>query len=158
MRLSRLVHSGITALLNLFPDKHCHEAVRREYNRRFALEMERIRDFLILHYTLNQRTDSEMWRYCAHMPLPESLRERMDLFNHGGHIQIDNHDLFGAESWLAVHLGQLNFPLKHAPLLDMRPKDARSDLVRLKEKIRQTALAAPGHAEFLQRHLALAAA
>jgi tryptophan 7-halogenase len=149
-----LVHSGITTLLSLFPDKHCHEAVRGEYNRRFAIEMERIRDFIILHYKLTERDDSEMWRYCAHMTVPQSLQERLTLFKHGGHVQIDNYDLFGAESWLAVHLGQLNFPDNNAPLLDMRHIDGRQGLAQLRHEIAKLAQAMPMHQTALQRYLA----
>ena len=148
-----LVHSGIASLLSLFPNKHCHEVVRKEYNQRFAKEMERIRDFLILHYKLNQHKDGEMWRYCAHMQVPDSLQERMQLFKHGGHLQTDNHDLFGAESWLAVHVGQLNFPVQHAPLVDMRSVDGRSALSALRQALIQAAQGMPGHAEFLKSHL-----
>ncbi len=148
-----LVHSGITSLLSLFPDKHCHEAVRKEYNHRFAKEMERIRDFLILHYKLNQSKESEMWRYCSHMRVPDSLEERMQLFKHGGHLQTDNHDLFGAESWLAVHLGQLNFPTQYAPLLDTRPVDGESALVSLRSALSQAAQTMPTHEEFLKHYL-----
>lgn len=148
-----LVHSGIASLLSLFPDKHCHASLQKEYNHRFATEMERIRDFLILHYKLNKSKDSEMWRYCAHMPVPDSLAERMELFKHGGHLQTDSHDLFGAESWLAVHLGQLNFPDHHAPLLDMRPVDGRSGLKGLRHALIQAAQVMPSHGDFLKHYL-----
>jgi tryptophan halogenase len=148
-----LVHSGITALLNMFPDRRCHEALQGEYNRRFAIEMERIRDFLILHYKLNQREDSEMWRYCAHMPAPQSLQERLALFNQGGHLQIDNYDLFGAESWLAVHLGQGNYPGSYNPLLDFRPVNGLQGLSNLRHALEQTAQSMPTHAAFLDKYL-----
>ena len=148
-----LVHSGVSAFLHLFPDRQGHEALRDEYNRRFAIEMERIRDFLILHYKLNTREDSEMWRYCAHMQVPELLAQRMALFKQGGHLHVDNHDLFGEESWLAVHLGQENFPNGHHALLDLRPTDGRARLVRLRQALSQTAQAMPSHEAFLQSYL-----
>lgn len=148
-----LVHSGISTLLNLFPDQHCHDALRNEYNRRFAIEMERIRDFLILHYKLNTRQDSEMWRYCAHMKVPEGLAQRMNLFKQGGHLQIDNHDLFGEESWLAVHLGQENFPNGHNALLELRQVDGRVGLAKLRQALSQSAQAMPTHEAFLQSYI-----
>ena len=149
-----LVHTGITALLGLFPDRHCHPAVRDAYNRRFATEMERIRDFLILHYKLNQRQDSEMWRYCANMRVPDSLHERMELFKHsGGHVHTDSYDLFGAESWLAVHIGQGNVPPSHAPLLALRHIDGRPGLRQLRSALIQAAQAMPRHEDFLKRYL-----
>lgn len=146
-----LVHSGVTALLNLFPDRQCHSALRDEYNRRFAIEMERIRDFLILHYKLNTRVDSELWRYCAQMQVPEGLAQRMALFKQGGHLQVDNYDLFGAESWLAVHLGQDHFPDTYNPLLDLRQVDGRAGLARLRQALSQTAETMPTHEAFLQK-------
>lgn len=150
-----LVQSGLISLLSLFPDKQCEPPLRHEYNRRFALEMERIRDFLILHYALNQRRDSEMWRYCADMRLPASLQERLDLFAHGGHVQTDQHDLFGVENWLAVHTGQFNHPRSHAPLLDLRGVDGRAALFGLQQDLRQKAEQMPLHADFLEKYLGL---
>ena len=148
------MHTGITALLGLFPDRHCHPALRDAYNRRFATEMERIRDFLILHYKLNQRQDSEMWRYCANMRVPDSLHERMELFKHsGGHVHTDSYDLFGAESWLAVHIGQGNVPPSHAPLLALRHIDGRPGLRQLRSALIQAAQAMPRHEDFLKKYL-----
>ena len=148
-----LVYSGITTLLGLFPDKHAHESLRNEYNRRFAIEMERIRDFLILHYKLNQRKEGEMWRHCAQMTVPSSLQERMALFQHCGQVQVDNYDLFGAESWLAVYLGQLSFPERHSPLLDFQPTEGRANLTRLRHSLSQYAHAMPRHDQFLAQLL-----
>lgn len=148
-----LVHSGVGTLLGLFPDRRCHATLRDEYNRRFALEMERIRDFLILHYKLNTRIDSEMWRYCANMAVPEALSHRMDLFKHSGQVLIDNQDLFGEESWLAVHLGQENFPDQHNSLLDLRLIDGRGGLAKLRHALSQTAQAMPSHEDFLQQYV-----
>jgi tryptophan 7-halogenase len=148
-----LVQSGLLGLLSLFPDRHCHAALRQEFNRRFACEMERIRDFLILHYKLNERGDSEMWRYCAHMPVPESLQERLTLFTHGGHVQTDGYDLFGVENWLAVHTGQFNLPQSHAALLDQRPVNGRAALLRLQQDLAGMAAQMPRHEAFVQQHL-----
>ena len=148
-----LVQSGLLGLLSLFPDKHCHAALRNEFNRRFACEMERIRDFLILHYKLNERSDSEMWRYCTHMSVPESLQERLDLFAHGGHVQTDGYDLFGVENWLAVHTGQFNLPKSHAALLDQRKVDGRATLLRLQKDLNTMAAKMPMHEAFLAKYL-----
>ena len=150
-----LVYSGLSAWLSLFPDRHCHSALRDAYNRRFAIEMERIRDFLILHYKLNEGKTAEMWRYCRNMQVPDLLKERLTLFAHGGHVQVDSHDLFGVESWLAVHLGQLNYPAYHSPLLDMRATDGRSGLNRLRQDLIRTAEAMPRHEDLLNRYLGL---
>ena len=148
-----LVHSGLTTLLALFPDRHFHRSVQNEFNRRFAMEMERIRDFLVLHYKLNQRDDTELWRYCAHMSIPDSLQERMELFRHGGHLQLDHADLFGAESWLMVHIGQFNIPQSCSPMVDLRNFDGHDALLQLRRRLEATAQAMPTQEEFLGRYL-----
>ena len=69
-------------------------------------EYDRIRDFLILHYHLNSRDDAEIWRYCRSMEVPDSLREKMELFRHSGIIESYKDGAVHAASWLSVLVGQ----------------------------------------------------
>lgn len=146
-----LVQSGISKLLALFPDRDFDPMVSDEYNRIANTEFERIRDFLILHYKLTSRDDSPLWRYCASMSVPDSLNHKIEHFKRFGRIVTDGYDLFGAPSWLAVHLGQLNMPQRHDPLVDMRRIDADSMLKNLRRAMNQSAENMPTHAAFIRR-------
>jgi len=50
-----LVQQAITALIEIFPERHPSDADRDEFNRIIDLEYDRIRDFLILHYHATTR-------------------------------------------------------------------------------------------------------
>jgi tryptophan halogenase len=63
-------------------------------------------------------------------------------------------DLFGPPSWLAVHIGQLNWPERHDPLIDLRNVDGDAMLLRQRQAMAQSAEAMPRHAEFIRRHCA----
>ncbi len=152
-----LIQSGISRLLALFPDRDFDPLTVAEYNRIGIHEFERIRDFLILHYKLTQRDDSPLWRYCAEMEIPDTLQYKIDHFRGHGRLVTEGMELFGNASWLAVHLGQLNQPLRHDPLVDLRP-DAREMLERQRQAMAQAAQSLPTHHEFLTRIGALAAA
>ena len=69
-------------------------ALIAEFNRLVDYEYDRVRDFLILHYPLNSRDDSELWRYCRTMQVPESLEEKIALFRHRGYIDVYRYGLF----------------------------------------------------------------
>ena len=81
-------------LLQLFPKKQHDPRLVDEFNRRMDIEYERIRDFLILHYHLNGRDDSELWRHCRSMAIPDSLQRRLQLFQHSGIIEQYRDGLF----------------------------------------------------------------
>ena len=67
-----LIQAGIAKLIALFPDRSSDPLVIDEYNRIAINEYERIRDFIIVHYKLTSRTDSELWRYCSAMTVPDT--------------------------------------------------------------------------------------
>ena len=100
-----LIQSAISRLLKLLPGRRVRPSERREYNRQFAFEMERIRDFIILHYTANER-DEPFWRACREMALPDSLSRRIELFREAGHIVRDADELFSEVGWMQVLIGQ----------------------------------------------------
>jgi tryptophan halogenase len=72
-----LIQSGITQQAAIFPDRNDpHDA--EQYNRLQVDEIEKVRDFIILHYHATTRGDTPLWRYCRDMDIPDALRYRSD--------------------------------------------------------------------------------
>ncbi len=147
-----LIQAGISKLIAYFPDRDFDPLVIREYNRVASAEVERIRDFIILHYHLNTRTDGEMWRYCAQMQVPETLQYKIEHFRRFGRILPSEMDIFGPTSWLAVHIGQLNWPERHDPLLEYRNVESAPYLEQLRRTMKSAALGLPTHEDYIARH------
>jgi len=147
-----LIQTGITRLLALFPDRTFDPLAAAEYNRITRNEYERIRDFLILHYHLTQRDDSALWRDCAAMSIPDELTYKINHFRKSGRLVSEGVELFLNPSWLAVHIGQLNWPQGHDPLVDLRGVDAAPKLASLRRVMAEAAEAMPTHREFVNRH------
>ena len=147
-----LIQAGISKLLAYFPDKDFDPLVTQEYNRVAIAEVERIRDFIILHYHLTTRDDSEMWRYCAHMPIPDTLQYKIDHFRHYGRILPGELDIFGPSSWLAVHIGQFNWPERNDPLLGYRNFNGTDYLAQLRRTLESAAQGMPAHQAYIDRH------
>jgi tryptophan 7-halogenase len=148
-----LIQAGISKILALFPDRNFDPLLIDEYNHIAVTEFERIRDFLVLHYKLTTRDDSELWRYCAAMDIPDTLQFKIDHFRHyGRHIPRDM-DLFGPPSWLAVHIGQGNMPLATDPLGDYRDEaGGREWLRKLRDTMALGAKQQPTHQQFIDQH------
>lgn len=146
-----LIQAGIAKLLAFFPDRDFDQGVIDEYNRIAITEFERIRDFLILHYHLNSRSE-EMWRYCAQMPIPESLRKKIEHYRSFGRLVSHDMDLFGPPSWLAVHVGQFNWPERADPLLEYRNVDGAEWLEKLRKALSAAAQSLPWHRQYVDQH------
>jgi tryptophan halogenase len=147
-----LVQSGIARLIQMLPDKHMSEALQRRYNAEAAFELERIRDFLVLHYHATRRRDSEFWKYCAHMSIPEPLEQVIGLFRDSGRFYRNAEELFALTSWVQVMIGQHIVPNAHHPLVDAVPD---AELARLGESVRSVVAACvtamPEHEQFIAR-------
>jgi tryptophan halogenase len=152
-----LIQAGVSKLIGLFPDRDFDPLVVDEYNRVAVNEFERIRDFIILHYKLTERDDSELWRYVAAMSIPDTLAWKIDHFRSYGRLLARDSDLFGPQSWLAVHIGQLNFPLRTDPILNFRETNGSEWLGKLRAAMAYEAGRLPTHQQFIDQNCKAAA-
>jgi tryptophan 7-halogenase len=148
-----LVQTGITRLISLFPVHRYSPDDVEEYNRLTAMEYERIRDFLILHYKATARRDSPFWDYCRQMQIPDSLRAKIELFKDSGRIAMLEDEHFGEDSWLSVLLGQGIEPSGYDPLADVLGiEEAGAALGYLRSKIAAAVATLPRHGQFVAEH------
>jgi tryptophan 7-halogenase len=150
-----LVQAGLTKLLALFPDRAFDPILSDEYNRLTNIQVEQIRDFIILHYKANERADFAFWRDCAAMEVPDTLARKIDLFRANGRLFRYEDELFAENNWLAVLTGQNVMPRTYDPLVDaVDAQGIEQTLRRMREAIAGAAAQMPTHAEFIARHCA----
>jgi tryptophan halogenase len=147
-----LIQEGITELIQILPDKRFLESDRAEYNRRMALNFERVRDFLVLHYVATQRDDSELWRYMRALTLPDTLTEKLGAWLTRGHIIRYEFGVFLPPSWIAVMLGQNLMPGGYDPRVGRLTQAALFEKAdALRSQVRKAVNAAPDHAAYLRQ-------
>jgi tryptophan halogenase len=150
-----LIQMGVDKLLHFWPESPCAPELAAEYNRLSITEFERIRDFIILHYSANGRQSDgdkgELWRYCREMPLPETLTRKVALYRARGLIQQFDSESFFDPSWLCMY-GNLGIEAASwDPLTDLLPLPELDDVTRrVREDIARIARGATPHREFLK--------
>jgi len=145
-----LIMMGVTRLMQLFPFTGVSQTFVDQYNMLAQSELEKIRDFIILHYNATEREDTPFWQYCKHMQIPESLAHRIQMFVETGHAFQTESELFRIDSWVQVLFGQRLIPKNYHHFARMM-KDA--DLVQLLATMRkatgQVVATLPSHQEFI---------
>ncbi len=148
-----LIQSGISRLLSLFPDRGFDPAVIDEYNRNMRKDYEQVRDFLVLHYRTTERRDTPFWRRCAALPPPDSLRQKLEIFNATGQIFREGEELFTEQSWLQVMVGQGILPRRHHPLADNLPREKLEEFLgSIRTLIRGAVERMSPHERFIAEH------
>ena len=148
-----LVQTALERLADLLPARDISPALRDRFNNQSSREWCQVRDLIIAHYKVNQRDDSEFWRYCAAMDVPESLAENLDLWEREGALTIDGGHLFQLGSWAAVLIGQNLLPQRvHSLTARVAASDIALHIERLAKSLQQEAQSLPDHASFLERY------
>jgi len=114
-----LVSKSIAHFIRLFPTKNSNSALINQFNQNVRADYEEIRDFLVLHYCKTSRRDSEFWRWCKNMELPETLDQKLNLFKASGALNIRDEELFRPTSWYAVLEGLGVQPDNYNPTLNV---------------------------------------
>jgi tryptophan halogenase len=145
-----LIMIAATRLMQLFPFGGVNEALAARYNDVSQRELEGIRDFIILHYHLNERDEDTFWRECRTMEIPDTLAQRIALFRDGAYAYQAADELFRTDSWVQVMLGQRLTPRTHHAIGGlMPPEQLRGALANMKDNIDAAVAKLPQHQAFL---------
>jgi tryptophan halogenase len=151
-----LIQVGATRLVQQFPFAGISEAIANHYNEQAERELEKIRDFIVLHYKLTERDDSDFWRARRDMPVPDSLAQRISLFRENGLAYQATDDLFRVDSWLQVMLGQRLKPKGYHHMGHLMTDDQlMTALGGLEANISKAVSQMPSHQDFIDQYCAV---
>jgi tryptophan halogenase len=154
-----LIQRAVLRIIRMLPAGEISERDVAEFNDQQMQDALQIRDFLILHYKATNRRDSEFWRYCASMPIPDSLEQKIELFRETGRVFRKNEELFVENSWVQVMMGQGITPQSYHPIAQ---KLSDEELTRLLGTIRDmvagTVKSLPEHSAYVSQYCGISRA
>ncbi|WP_457324158.1 tryptophan halogenase family protein [Roseateles sp. P5_E11] len=146
-----LIQDGISRLMTLLTEgRPLDDDARALFNEGSVRRFARIRDFIILHYCLTRRRDSELWRHVSRMELPDTLAFRLELWRRYGVLHEYDEEGFDATSWLAIHAGMEHWPERDDPVIaEIPPERALSALKGRRDALAATVARMPLHHRML---------
>ena len=148
-----LIQSSIAKLMALFPHQDFNQIDIDTFNEQSKTELEYIRDFIVLHYKVTDRDDSEFWRDCQNMKVSDRLQAKMNLYQSNGRIYRQDNELFNETSWLAVMHGQGLTPNSYHPLVDVfSEEEIERRLKHIHAVIQQSVATMPMQKDFIAKY------
>ena len=136
----------------LFPDLGFNQHCIDEFNETSALEYERVRDFIILHYKASARDDTAFWRECSAMDIPETLQRKIDLYKTRGYFVRYRWEMFHPASWLAIYSGFNIVPETYDPGVDsFETGYIAENLAAMRTSLQRAVQDSPDHQKFLDK-------
>lgn len=149
-----MIQSALNALVNHFPNNHFPPRLNNIVNNQLAERQYRLRDFLILHYSANQRIGEPFWDDCRTMVLPSSLQEKIEYYKEVGQPAVDELDFFGVNSWLAMFAGfGVESEYYHPRVDDFDTRIVEKELHNIALSIEKVVANLPSHAQFLANNI-----
>ncbi|AQR75061.1 tryptophan halogenase family protein [Sphingomonas sp. LM7] len=155
-----MVQSALAKLIALFPrGDRVNRVAADRFNAMMATEWARVRDFIIAHYKITERDDTPFWKHCRNMTIPDTLAERLALFEEEGLFIEQPHDLFKEGSWASVLIGQGMTPRRFHPVANAAPPEAlETQLARMRSAVAARLATLPEHGEYIDQCMGKAAA
>ncbi len=147
-----LIQRGLTRLIQMFPADGICQSDIDEYNSQTNSAIETIRDFIILHYHVTNRSDSQFWRDCRDMAVPKLLAHRIQLFKDTARVCLEADELFKDNSWIQVMMGQGITPAAHHPVTrQMEDRDLSEFLGEIRKDAARALITLPKHQDFVKQ-------
>ncbi|WP_188150873.1 tryptophan halogenase family protein [Teredinibacter waterburyi] len=151
-----LISSTIIRLMRMIPLSGLNQFDVDEFNRQALSELDVIRDFIVLHYKVTRRNDSDFWRYCRDMEIPDSLKARLDIYKDSGRLYWHADELFTVNSWNQVMLGQGILPRGYHPVADaMNSEELKNYFESYTKGVSAFVQTLPKHHAFVESYCAV---
>ena len=148
-----LIQRAVLRLIRMLPLNEVSERDILEFNDQMVTDFLQIRDFLVLHYKATDRRDSEFWRYCADMEVPDSLTQKIELFRETGRVFRRNEELFAENSWVQVMMGQGIMPRSYHPIATkLSDAEMTKLLSTIRDNVARTIAGLPDHEAYVARY------
>jgi tryptophan halogenase len=147
-----LIQRAVIRLAQMFPGIGLSPADIAEFNRQTHDDIVHVRDFIVLHYHVTERSDSAYWQACREMAVPPTLRHRIELFRQTGRVFRKEGELFGENSWIQVMLGQGIVPAQHHRIVDrMDDAELAAFLEGQRAAVERALRSLPAHPAYVAR-------
>ncbi|MWV26452.1 tryptophan halogenase family protein [Aurantiacibacter rhizosphaerae] len=149
-----MIQSAISRFMALLPQGRAEPATIDWFNAQSTFEWERIRDFLVLHYTANQRHGEPFWDLVRSMELPATLTAKIEQWRASGFIHREHEELFTEVAWFQVFAGQGVEADSYNPIANALPEaDLRALLNDTEVALVEQVQPMPRHLDFLQSYV-----
>ena len=149
-----LVEMGLQLLALNFPDKRFQPHLQKSYNSAMVDLYDHILDFIIYHYCISDRDDSQFWHDNRHeLKIPDSLAYLMELWQHKVPTFFDftaTVPLFGYISYTFIMAGHNAWPKGTLPIFDHLDDETGGKAFQLVQQAgRKASNQVPGHADYV---------
>jgi tryptophan halogenase len=87
------------------------------------------------------------------MDIPDTLREKMELFRTHGRVHRYNNELFTEVAWQQVFVGQNLHPQSYHPLVDVQSEGSIADYMEsVADVVAKCVNVMPDHAEYVKQY------
>ncbi|HEY9107582.1 MAG TPA: tryptophan halogenase family protein [Roseateles sp.] len=134
-----LIQLSVEQFIAALEDDGFGRACQAAYNKRVNAMFEGVRDYVVAHYQLNTRRDTDYWRANrANRNISDRLANLLDVWDRGGDFEaeLERHDdalMYLRPSWYCLFAGMGRFPA------ELRPAPASIDARAARSIIRKMA-------------------
>lgn len=149
-----LIQTGVERLLKYFPVSNSHQdqhsALRTAYNNETKIQFDEIRDFVQLHYLVNQR-EEPFWKAARETAQSAPLMHRLRLYDEVGMLDILQPNAFPDASYYYLLAGNGRLPKRPAAFsLSTDSERLQFVLTAILDQNRNALRELPLHEEMLQ--------
>lgn len=140
---------GVELIFEYLPTAKTLPALQDAYNRRMTRLWDEIRDFVLLHYYLNRRTEP-FWRDARSVPLPTSFEDIIALYDECGQIEPIDTSIFADTNFYFILAGAGRYPRRTHPRAALAPpRELDHYFARLRNQNAAMTRSMPAHMELL---------